>query len=102
MPPGAFGFWSSLAKFELLLCCISGHQAGGPVGPNEFNVDASLGYRRKINLFGTPVDWNIGLNIRNLVADDELIPIKANADGSYGTVRVPPYRMWMVSNSFRF
>lgn len=71
-------------------------------GPIEFNVDASLGYSRKINLFGTDVDWNIGLNIRNLVADDEIVPIKANADGSYGTIRVPPYRMWMVSNSFRF
>ncbi len=71
-------------------------------GPEEFNLDASLGYRRKINLFGTDVDWNIGLNIRNLVADDELIPIKANADGTYGTVRVPPYRMWSLNNSFRF
>jgi hypothetical protein len=71
-------------------------------GPEELNVDASLGYRRRVNLFGTDVDWTLGLNIRNLVADDELIPIKANADGSYGTVRVPPYRMWMLSNSFRF
>jgi hypothetical protein len=71
-------------------------------GPAEFNVDASLGYKRKVNLFGIDVDWNIGLNIRNLVADDELIPIKANADGSYGTVRVPPYRMWMLTNGFRF
>jgi outer membrane receptor protein involved in Fe transport len=71
-------------------------------GPDELQVDLSLGYRRRLEIFGARIDWNIGLNIRNLIASDDLIPIHANADGSYGTVRIPPDRIWSISNSFRF
>jgi len=72
------------------------------LGPDELQVDVSFGYRRRLELFGTRIDWNLGLNVRNAIASDDLIPIKANADGSYGTVRIPPHRTWTVSNSFRF
>ena len=71
-------------------------------GPGELQIDGSLGYRRRVKLLGLPVDWNIGLNVRNLVASDDLIPIRANADGSWGTVRIPPHRTWMLNNSLRF
>ena len=71
-------------------------------GPDELQIDASLGYRRRISLFRHAVDWNVGLNIYNLIASDDLIPIRANADGSWGTVRIPPHRTWMLSTAFRF
>lgn len=71
-------------------------------GPEELQVDVSFGYRRRLDILGSRVEWNVGLNIRNLIADDDLIPIRANADGSYGTVRIPPHRAWSLSNSFRF
>ncbi|NDV61666.1 hypothetical protein G0Q06_04310 [Puniceicoccales bacterium CK1056] len=65
-------------------------------------VDLSLGYRRDIKVFGMDVTWNINLNVRNIFADDELVPVKINPDGSYGTVRVPPERTWNLTNSFVF
>lgn len=71
-------------------------------GPEEFQLDGSLGYRRKIRSFGKQMDWSLTLNVRNLVGRDSLIPIKANADGSWGTVRIPPYRTWSVTNTFAF
>jgi outer membrane receptor protein involved in Fe transport len=71
-------------------------------GPDDLLIDLSAGYKRRVRLWNTPVDWTIGLNVRNVNADDELIPIKANSDGSYGTVRIPPNRSWTLSNSFRF
>ncbi len=71
-------------------------------GPDELQVDISFGYRRRLEMLGTRVDWNLGINIRNAIASDDLIPIVANADGSYGTVRIPPHRIWSISNSFRF
>ncbi len=71
-------------------------------GPDSLQVDASLGYRRRITLFRHSVDWNVGINVRNLIADDDLIPIRANADGSWGSVRIPPHRTWMLSTAFRF
>ncbi len=69
-------------------------------GPSDFKVDLNLGYTKKISVFGKKVDWTVRLNIRNINADDELIPIRANSDGSYGTVRIPPERTWNITNSF--
>lgn len=71
-------------------------------GPDDTYVDLSLGYRRDIQLFGTDVTWNINLNARNIMGEDELIPVKINPDGSYGTVRVPPERTWNITTSFTF
>ena len=71
-------------------------------GPEELQVDLAFGYRRKFKTFGTPIDWSIGLNIRNLIANDHFIPIKSNPDGTYGTFRIPPNRAWSITNSFRF
>lgn len=71
-------------------------------GPTDTVVDLSLGYRRKLQIRGAPIDWNIGLNVRNLNAHDRVIPISANADGTYGTFRIPPERQWSVTNSFAF
>jgi outer membrane receptor protein involved in Fe transport len=71
-------------------------------GAREHMIDLSAGYTRKINFGFGPVTWNLGLNVRNLNAQDEIIPIKANADGSWGTFRIAPERTWTVTNSFAF
>ncbi len=71
-------------------------------GPTETVVDLSVGYRRKLQIRGAPIDWSIGLNVRNLNAKDRVIPISANADGTYGTFRIPPERQWSVTNAFSF
>lgn len=71
-------------------------------GPRETAIDLSVGYRRKLQLRSAPIDWNIGLNVRNLNGRDRVIPIAANADGTYGTFRIPPERQWSLTNSFAF
>ena len=71
-------------------------------GPKETAVDLSAGYTRKLKIRGAPITWNISLNARNLNAKDTLIPISANADGTYGNFRIPPDRSWTLTNSFAF
>jgi hypothetical protein len=71
-------------------------------GPKETAVDLSVGYTRKLKVRGSPITWNIGLNVRNLNAKDTLIPISANADGTYGTFRIPPEKTWTLTNAFSF
>jgi outer membrane receptor protein involved in Fe transport len=71
-------------------------------GPREKAIDLSVGYRRKLQFGGAPIDWSLGLNVRNLNARDRLIPIAANADGTWGTFRIPPERQWSVTNAFAF
>jgi hypothetical protein len=71
-------------------------------GPRDHKIDLSAGYTRKIKMAFGPVTWNLGINVFNLNAKDELVPIKANADGSWGTFRIPPERSWSVTNSFAF
>lgn len=71
-------------------------------GPRQYYIDLSFGYRRDINVGGRPVTWNLNVNIRNVNKQDDLIPVSANADGTFGTVRIPPERLWRITNSFRF
>jgi outer membrane receptor protein involved in Fe transport len=68
--------------------------------PPETNVDFFTSYERKI--LGDRVGWRIQLNIRNLIADDRLIPITVQSWGETATVRLPPERRWFVTNSFSF
>jgi outer membrane receptor protein involved in Fe transport len=68
-------------------------------GPSETNYDFWVGYRRKLT---DKVTWEIQLNVRDLFADDALIPIQANPDGTIAQVRIPAETTWMVTNTFRF
>lgn len=69
-------------------------------GPSETNVDLWFGYgKRKL---WKNVDWRIQVNIRNLFAGDDLIPITTQPDGTPAGWRIAPYQVWTVSNSFRF
>ncbi len=71
-------------------------------GPRETAVDLSIGYKRRLQVVGQNIIWNVNLNVRNLNGKEEIIPIKANADGSYGNFRIPPERTWTLTNSFAF
>lgn len=71
-------------------------------GPTMLQIDLSVGYQRKFRLGDRTMEWTARVAVRDLNAKDQLIPIAANADGSYGTFRIPPDRLWTFSNSFAF
>ncbi len=71
-------------------------------GPDSLLVDLNCGYRTKFDFLTRRIDCDLGVNLINAFADDKMIPIVANADGSWGTVRIPPERTWTVVTSFRF
>ena len=70
------------------------------ISPAQTNVDAWIGYSK--SRVWRNVDWKIQLNIRNIVADDDFIPIGVHPDGSFSQYRLPAYRTWMLSNTFSF
>jgi hypothetical protein len=73
-------------------------------GPSELNLDSFVRYRTKI--FDDKVDMTVTLNIRNLLDDDDLIPVAANPnEGSAGLValwRIPTERTYSLSARFSF
>lgn len=68
-------------------------------GSNE-RFDLWLSYRKK--LFDNKIDWSIRLNLSNIFNDDELIPVRANPDGTLANFRIQQGRTWRLSSSFRF
>lgn len=71
-------------------------------GPAETQFDLGAGYKRNFKVRGATIVWNLNVNVRNLNAKDEVIPIASNPDGSYATFRIPPERTWSLTNSFSF
>lgn len=73
-------------------------------GPSELNLDGFVRYNRKI--WDDKVDMTLTLNIRNLLDDDDLIPVAANPnEGSSGLVavwRIPQERTYSLRARFRF
>ena len=68
-------------------------------GPDEWNVDGWLGYERPL---GKKMRWKAQLNVRNLLNDDDLIPVMANPDGSIPVVRIPAERTWEMRVTLLF
>ena len=83
---------------------------GGPIpdisspffGPTQTKVDAWVGFQRPITLGGQDLNWRVQLNVRNLLDENDLIPVRADPDGGISVVRIPVERTWEISNSFRF
>ncbi|MCG8527015.1 MAG: hypothetical protein MI748_11575 [Opitutales bacterium] len=71
-------------------------------GDDELNGDVWLSYKRKINLFNTPLDWKIQLNVRNAIGTDDYITVLTNPDGRAAVVRNPPTQEWFLTNTFSF
>jgi outer membrane receptor for ferric coprogen and ferric-rhodotorulic acid len=68
-------------------------------GPAETNVDAWIGYERK---FGKKYTWRLQLNVNNIFAKKDLIPVTVQPDGSLAAGRIPPPRIWTLTNSISF
>jgi hypothetical protein len=49
-------------------------------GPTESNVDAWIGYSRKLT---EKIRWSAQLNVRNIGVGNRLIPVSAQPDGTY-------------------
>jgi len=68
-------------------------------GPADTKVDAWVAYERKL---GRKYDWSIQLNLKNLLNDDDLIPIATQPDGSIARVAVPEPLTWRLATTLRF
>jgi hypothetical protein len=67
--------------------------------PSETYFDAWVSYERRI---GDRLTWSVQLNAYNLFADDKMIPIQANPDGTLAQVRIPAQTTWALTNTIRF
>ncbi|MDA1277178.1 MAG: hypothetical protein O2960_24470 [Verrucomicrobia bacterium] len=68
--------------------------------PANDRYDLWLSYRKQ--LFDDKVAWSIQLNVFNLFGDDELLPVRANPDGTVANFRIQQGRSWKLSSTFRF
>jgi outer membrane receptor protein involved in Fe transport len=71
-------------------------------GPTETAVDAWVGFERPIKWGGQDLDWRVQLNVRNLLDEKGLIPVRADPDGGISVIRIPVEQTWELSNTFRF
>jgi hypothetical protein len=69
-------------------------------GPEEWTFDAFLSYSRKI--LQDRVDLKVQLNVRNVFAEDSLIPVQSNPDGSMAVGRIQLPRTFRLSAQFGF
>ena len=68
-------------------------------GPSESNVDGWIGYSRKLT---EKIRWSAQLNVRNIGVGNRLIPVSAQPDGTYDTMRIAEPQTWLFTNSFDF
>ncbi len=69
-------------------------------GGIEDNIDFWISYQRPI--FDDKVDWKLQLNIRNLLDDEDLIPVARDPDLTYVGMRIQPGRTFTLSSRFEF
>ncbi len=68
--------------------------------PSETNVDAWVGYERK--LWRDRINWKVQLNVRNIIGDHDPIPITVQPWGETAMARLAPERRWFLTNTFSF
>jgi len=68
-------------------------------GEARTNFDAWIGYGMELT---DGIDWRIQLNVRNIFAENELIPISTQPDGSAAAVRIAPGMTWEITNTIKF
>jgi hypothetical protein len=68
-------------------------------GDAETSIDLWVGYERKLSKRYT---WRTQLNVRNVFANNDLIPITVQPDGSPGTSRIPEPRVITWTNTLKF
>ncbi len=69
-------------------------------GPADLNVDAWIGYSRK--LLQNRINWKVRLNATNLVGDTSPIPVTTQPWGATAFARIAPERRWYLTNTFEF
>ncbi len=77
------------------------------MGPSETKFDSWVSYQRPI--FRDKIQWKLQLNVRNVLNEDLLVPVRANpvAIGDYknytvGAYRIGEARVWEVTSTFAF
>jgi hypothetical protein len=70
------------------------------MGPSDLKFDGWIGYRRP--LFNNKITWRIQLNVRNLLNDDDLVPVLAQPDRSIAAWRIPAPRTFSLRSTFEF
>jgi outer membrane receptor protein involved in Fe transport len=70
------------------------------MGPTDLKLDGWVGYTRK--LFDDKITWRLQLNVRNLLNDDDLVPVVAQPDGSIAAWRIPSPITFALRSTFEF
>ncbi len=68
-------------------------------GPAQTQVDLSVSYSRKLT---HQIKWRLQLNVRNVFADDDLIPVTVQPDGRLAGFRIPEPTTYAIRNTFEF
>ncbi|MDA0347559.1 MAG: hypothetical protein O3C20_09160 [Verrucomicrobia bacterium] len=72
-------------------------------GPTETMVDAWVGWEKELGpYFGRNTLLRIQLNVRNLLDENDLIPVVANPDGTIPVIRIPAERTFELSGSLSY
>lgn len=71
-------------------------------GDELLDVDMWLKYQRKFEVGNKMVNWRIQLNVRNILDDADIVPVRAHTDGSIIEWEQKAPRTWMVTNTFEF
>ncbi len=69
------------------------------LGPIETNVDLWTGYEWR---FARKWAWRLQLNVGNVFAKKDLIPVNVQPDGSLAAGRIPAPRTWTLTNTISF
>ncbi|MBI5767195.1 MAG: hypothetical protein HZA93_05320 [Verrucomicrobia bacterium] len=69
-------------------------------GSDQINFDGWIRYDRRI--LDNKVRWSVQLNIRDLLASDELIAASAQPNGQIASARIPQPNKWTLTSSFEF
>ncbi len=68
--------------------------------PSQDRWDFWFRYRTK--LFEDRYDWSIQLNVFNIFGENELIPVRANPDGTFANWRIQDGRSWKLTTTLSF
>ena len=68
-------------------------------GKADSAIDLWVGYQKKIT---QKINWRVQLNVRNIFASKDLLPVTVQPDGSAAAFRIPEPRTFTLTNTFEF
>lgn len=97
---GAYRWQDKIVVGYPFLPTLDGYDITNPYkGPTEDAFDLWTGYERKLS---KRLTWRVQLNVRNVFASNDLIPVTVQPDGTPGTSRIPEPRTITLTNTFKF